>query len=110
MDDFSVSFVCLNRQKDRKTGIDLGSFTSVSPPWNRGLSLSNSVVQNVGLTISTQNDGRLQLKVSQFCVIVTLRSVLLTPLGFELVTVLWTFYSESLFRSLLRVRLFSFSF
>ena len=26
-----VSFVCLNRQKDRKTGIDLGSFASVSP-------------------------------------------------------------------------------
>ena len=36
---------------DRKTGIDLGSFTSVSPLWCRGLSLSNSFVQNVGLTI-----------------------------------------------------------
>ena len=41
------------------------------------------------------------MKVSQFCVIFTLRSGLLTPLGFELVTVLGTFYSESLFRSLL---------
>ena len=46
-----VSFVCLNRQEDRKTGIDLGSLTSVSPPLNWGLSLSNAVVQNVGLTI-----------------------------------------------------------
>ena len=26
-----VSFVCPNRQEDRKTGIDLGSFASVSP-------------------------------------------------------------------------------
>ena len=42
------------------------------------------------------------MKVNQFCVIFTLRSGLLTPLGFELVTVLWTFYSESLFRSLFK--------
>ena len=35
---------------------------------------------------------------------------LVDPFGFELVTVLWTFCSESLFRSLLRVRLFSLLF
>ena len=42
------------------------------------------------------------MKVSQFCVIFTLRSGLLTPLGFELVTVLGTFCTESLFRFLLK--------
>ena len=36
------------------------------------------------------------MKVSQVCVIIKLRSKLLNPLGFELVTVLWTFYSEKL--------------
>ena len=62
---------------------------------------SKCLPNGLSVYLDSQNDGRLQLKVSQFCVVFTRRSGLLTPLGFELVTVLRTFYSESLCRSLL---------
>ena len=42
------------------------------------------------------------MKVSQFCVIFNPEIRPADPSGFELVTVLWSFYSENLFRSLFK--------
>ena len=98
-DDFFVSFVCLGRQQDRKTGIDLGE-SPLSAPKNLGLSLSNSIVQSIGLKIPSEKCGQLQLKVSQVFFF-ALRSIF-DPSGFELVTVSRDFIRELV--TLLRVQ------
>ena len=50
-----VSFVCLNRQKDRKTGIDLGSFARVRP---NGVGDLVSQIQLFGMLVSQFHSKR----------------------------------------------------